>query len=683
VLGRRAIAAGALLTAAAIAITSNPRSDNSGGVRMVRPIDPSEQTAVSFGERSHWLQPWRAYLDTVPAVRLRDAIGINFNVEPEEASQIARLLARGGFRRARIEIGWGEMSYRNPMRLEDPSGMATLLGALRDYRIRPLILLNANHVRPTPVLDISLRLTEPAPRGARELRLDRASAGTVVPGRTGLDAPDGKAADVIVTRIGSDGTARLSKRLPRKLAAGMHQATTLRYAPFGPPRLPNGTPNPAFEKTLAGWLDYVGAVTRRARRILGTQGFDVEVWNELSFGSDFLYQDRYYQPARERGEGEVTREILERTVGYLRDPAHGLDRVGIGDGFASQTPFAAGSTSPIGLTAIDKHPYHAITRFPQDAAFDTNMPLDARGRPSFTEHIGRTGEPVRHDRFVPTYEAFFPEYSLSAIQTETLIRDISPITTEVNGVLHGRATHPPDGSAPSTWVTETNLDPSGADPRNPADTTGPPVARLSRRDVEHLHAKSALRYFTAFVNKGVSALYLFAVRAGNLTLVYPEQKGGGETLRAVRRLAFALRDADPLDRTDPLSLLQISEDHGNRQFEGDGTPAHPPLYDRDVVAFFPFQLRHGAYLAAAYVMTRNLAKLYDDDGGIASSRYDLPAERFRLRIGGLPAERVNVTATDPLTGRAVPVDLKQRTGDQIELEVPLTDSPRLMLISAG
>jgi hypothetical protein len=559
--------------------------------------------------------------------------------------------------------------------------MTTLIGALRDNGIRPLILLNANHVRPTPVRDISLRLAQPAPRDARALRLDRPSARQVVPGRTGIDAVDGKAADVIITRVGSDGDAALSKPLPRKLAAGMHQATTLRYAPFGPPRLTDGTPNPGFDRTLAGWLDYVGAVTREARRILGSQRFDVEVWNELSFGSDFLYQDRYYHPPRESGEGDVTREILERTIAYLRDPAHGVARIGIGDGFASQTPFSAGSTSPIGLTATDKHPYHAITRFPQDAVLNTIVPLDAEGRPSFTERTRRTGELIRRDRFIPTYDSFFPEYSLSAIQTETLIRDLSPITTEVNGVLHGRATHPPGGRAPSIWITETNLDPSGADPRNPKDPDGPPIARLRREDIDHLHAKAALRYFTAFVNKGVSALYLFAVSGGNFALVHPEKQGGGETLRAVRRLTSALGNAEPLDHTHPISLLEISEDHRNKQFEGDGTAAHPPLLDRDVVAFFPFEIREGEYLASTYVMTRSLARLYDEHGETASSRYDLPAERFRLRIGGLAARRVDVTATDPLTGRAVPVDLKRRMGTELVVELPLTDSPRLLRIS--
>jgi hypothetical protein len=676
------VTATALVVVAGVVLLSSEGHHSVGG-RHTQPIDPRQQTAVSFGERSHWLQPWRAYLDTVPAIRLREAIGIHFNAEPEEAERTAQLLARSGFRRARLELGWGELDYEDPTRFADPSRTAALLRALRDNGLRPLILLNANHVRPTPALDISLRLLRPAPRGARDVRLDRDSTRAVRPGRTGIDSREGKAADVIVTHMTSDGRATLSKPLAHDLTSGTHDATTLRYAPFGPPRLADGSPNPAFERTLAGWLDYVGVVTREARRILGSQDFDVEVWNELSFGSDFLYQDRYYDPPRERGHGDVTREILERTVAYLRDPAHGVHRIGIGDGFANQTPFPAGSTSPRGLTAIDKHPYDPIRRFPRDATFDTIVPLDADGEPSFRERVRRGREPIRRDRFVPTYDSFFPEYALTAIQTETLIRDLSPITTDVYGTLHGRQTHPPGGSPPTVWITETNLVPAGADPREPGAIGGPPVARLTTKDVRHMHAKAALRYFTAYVNKGVSAMYLFAVKGGSLALVHPEEKGGGETLRAVRRLTSALRGAEPLQRPRRLSLREISDDHNNKQFEGDGTLAHPPLYDRDVVAFLPFEVRDGEYVAATYVMTRNLAKLYDDgaESGYAS-RYDLPAERFRLRLGGVDARRVKASATDPLTGRAVPVQLEGRTDHTLTVELPLTDSPRLLRLSA-
>jgi hypothetical protein len=217
------------------------------------------------------------------------------------------------------------------------------------------------------------------------------------------------------------------------------------------------------------------------------------------------------------------------------------------------------------------------------------------------------------------------------------------------------------------WITEAGLDPSSA-----------PTA-LGPRDVRHLHAKAALRYYTAFVNKGVSAVHLFAVNGGNLTLVRPGEPGGGETLQAVRRLAAALRGAEELEHTRPLTLLEISDDHDNKQFDGDGTSAHPPLYDRDVVAFLPFQIRDGEYVAAAYVMTRNLAEPYGEKGD--PDRFDLPEEGFRLAIGGLDGRRAEVSATDPLTGQAVAVEIEERVRGGLTVALPLTDTPRLLRLS--
>ena len=121
----------------------------------------------------------------------------------------------------------------------------------------------------------------------------------------------------------------------------------------------------------------------------------------------------------------------------------------------------------------------------------------------------------------PTYDAFFPEYYLNAIQTEHLIRDLSPFTTSLYGTPHGRFTAPPGGQPPTMWITEWNLDPAGADPSNPANLGGAPLPNLTDSDIEHMHAKSALRYLTSVVSKGVSAVHLFAAKHGSLALVDP------------------------------------------------------------------------------------------------------------------------------------------------------------------
>lgn len=654
---------------------------------LANPIDPAQLADVPFHSRSHWLQPWRAYLDTVRASTLQNAIGINFNMNPQQANATARLLAANGFRRARVELSWDHLDYAHPTKFADNRAQL-MLSALKRYGIRPLILLNANQGAPGPTRSLSVTVTQPAAAGARDLVLDKQSARQVVPGHTGLNALDGsgKAADVLFTSVTPDGKVQLSKPLPKALAPGAYPASTLKYEPFGPPKLSDGKPNPKFEQTLAGWLQYVSTVTRTAKSILGNEKFDLEVWNELSFGSQFLDQGTYYDPPREQGTGSVLEALLARTVRWIRNPAHGVSHIGITDGFASQTPIPSGTTVPRGTTALSKHPYKPLVRFPSAAVYDQTTPIDALGQPSYTDVNG-----TRRDDFVPAYDAFFPEYYLSAIQTESLVRDLSPVQSHYANAVHGRHAHPPGGAPPQVWITEMGLDPSGADPNVPGNSGRPPFGPA---DVAHLFAKSTLRTFVAYVNKGVSAVYPYAVQGGNLSLVdpgffrklgngYPGNGAGGATINAVHRLARALAGADPKLRVSPLELLRVAQQGDHAQFAGDGTPAHPPLYDRDVLAFLPFEVRPHRYVVPVYVMTRDLMQLYKPSAPKSDvTRFDLPPENFELTIGGVPPHS-KVSATDPLTGKSVRVRKLPQSGDRLVVQIPVTDSPRLLVIDGS
>lgn len=654
------------------------------------PIDARQQTLLPFGARSHWLQPVRGYLDTPPASHLRNAIGVNFDLGPDDAESAeatARLLATSGVRRARVEIGWGEVDYADPSRLWRGDRFRIILSALTRNGIRPLILLNSNHGVPAPRRQVTFTLAAPAAAGARSVQLDAAGAALVIPRRSGLDSlTTYKAAEVIFTGVDAAGMATLSRPLPISLSAGPHAGSLLRYEPFTRPTRADGTIDPRFAQTLSGWLAYVGVVTREARDATGGDAFDVEVWNEMSFGSDFLDIDRYYTPAIDPNPGwsdDVTTDaILRGTIAWLRDPAHGVSGIGIGNGFASQRPWEAGSTSPAGLTAIDKHPYSPYRQFPRDSRIDGIRPVDALGAPDGVENTPGHWT----DSFAPTYTALFPEYYLSGIQTENLVRDLSPLTTDIYGTPHGRLTAPPGGPAPEVWLTEVNSE--GVDHVSPAA-------------LRRFQAKVMLRALLSFNHAGATAVHMFAARgfsSGEYGLVdpaffaavragagaFPDSASGGVALDATRRMTAAIPDSAPITRPRRLALDAVGDYAGRTQFRGDGTPAHPALHDRDVASILPYQLSDDGFAVVAYVATRDLSRVHDAAAPDTDPRrYDLPPEVYRLELRGIERCPSRIVATDPLDGTAVPVTTVSCDVPRLTVELPLTDSPRVITLEGA
>ncbi|HWX44899.1 MAG TPA: hypothetical protein VNY52_06220 [Solirubrobacteraceae bacterium] len=726
---------------------------------MTDPIDPRFLTEVPFGKSSFWIQPWRAYLDTWPASRLLDALGINFNVGPAKAEATAQLLQDSGFTLARREIGWNSLSYSQPTKFTAEASLRTVLDALHNHGLRPLILLNANSGDPGPSKHLSLETTSPAQAGAQTVKLTPASAAAVVPGKSGFNGLSfGGDPDILITAVGAGDVATLSRPLPSALAAGTHPGTTLLYAPFERPTLPDGRPNPTFQATLGGWLSYVASVCRLASSIVGPGGYDLEIWNELGFGSQFLNAEHYYSPGGEPAraesgstsensstsegtstsestsdsesspEGEVNskpeygsqaegvedetadseamtksqvtqairKALIDETVAYVRNPINGVSPdVGITNGFASQTPFPSGANAPVGLTALSKHPYVSGQSFPADYSFKNIIPLNSLG--------GRDIEKGSETPlFIPTYESLFPEVTLTATHTETLIRDIAPFTTYIYGFPHGREVGPEGGSPLQKWVTEYNLG-IGRLPIMGPDGTTPqtgPSAALTPADRAHFHAKVALRSLVADVSKGIGREYFYAAAPGGLSLIgeeffsaleahpgaYPGDALGGETMTGLRNMLARFKSPPtpgPARPTRQLTLRAIAQEGNHAQFTGDGTAAHPDLYDRDVLAALPFQSSPTRFLIPVYVMTRDLLTLYEpNEPATDIHRFDLPDETFRITLGNLPTTTTppTISAYDPLRNETTPAHLTSQSGDTATIEIAATDYPRILTI---
>ena len=655
------------------------------------PIDRNQ--LMPFGERSFYLQPWRSYMDTFPATRMLEAAGINFNVDDTATDDVdagARLLHDAGFTRARIGIPWNAMDYSNPGQIV-AGKLPLLTNELDQFKangIRPLILLQSNDGIPCPVQSVTLSLTAPAPAGATSVQLDSASAALVQPGLTGF-YQFGRDAGVVITSVNALHVASLSQPLGSAISAGPQSAVNLKFQPFFPEYNTDGSLNANNQATMAGWTQYVAGVTQTVKSILGSDNFDVEVWNELSFGSAFLSAGNYYSPPPP-GSGDVTQEILQGTVSYVRNPSSGLPDVGIGDGFANEEPFTSGSSEVPGVTAIDKHPYAGAIQFPAQATYSGIAPLDALGNIDGTQISG-----AWHDTFIPTFTALFPEYFLDGIQTETVTRDLAPFVSDIYAGLHGRYTHPVGAPAPQMWVTEVNADTSSA-----SNTLTSPdrsaTSPMSAADLSHFEAKAILRYLSAWVGKGVTAIDFFAAaNAGGLDLIdpsfwttaeathsYPGLAAGGQTMVAVSRFLGTMAGAQNLSQITPLTLDSISDYDGAYQFPGNGTPAYPPLYNRNMVGFFPFQVTAHKWVIPAYVMTLDLATLYNKSAaGNDVTRADLPQEVFRFTVSGVDPATASASATDPLTGNSIPVKITGRGADSVSLEIPLTDYPRVLTLT--
>lgn len=653
------------------------------------PISPGQLTEMPFGTRSYWLQPWRSSLTTQPATSLQNALGINFNVTAQEAPATAQLLHASGVTRARLEIGWGAMSYSDPSQLADPAEWTTYLTAMRDNGIRPLILLNSNDEVPVPMKALYLTLTAPAAQGATTVSLDAASAAQVVPGYTGINE-DSVAAKVLITSVNADDVATLSQPLPASLGTGQVLASTLKYEPFAPPTLADGSPNPRFEQTLSGWLTYVQGVTDFVKQVYGSDNFDVEVWNELSFGSDFLTESDYFSPVPDPGStGNVTTSLLQATVQLLQDPANGLTGVQIGDGFSNQTPFVSGTTVPPGTAAIDKHPYVGPVDVYPGATTETALPLDALGHAAYTTTTSSTdalsATDTIQDIFTPTYTALFPEAPLTGVYTETLMRDLSPIQTTFAGAPHGNATHPPGSSAPTMWITEDGMSTSEATAND-----------MPAADLAEFQAKASLRQYVAYASEGARAIDLYAAKGAGFGLI-PQAffnavdasptsdpaSLGGATMQAVGRLSSTLAGAQPIAQPRQLTLDAIAQDGDDSQFVGTGTTAFPTLYNRDVLAFFPFQVSQNEFVAAVYVMTSDLTHEYTTDPAPGQTPYDLPPEEYQLTIGNVDGADATVSLYDPLTGTQEPAAIVSRTDSEIVVQAAATDSPRMLTINDG
>jgi hypothetical protein len=588
---------------------------------------------------------------------------MNLNLRGQSPDLVLRMLKAQGIRHVRIEIGWGTVTW-NEDGFITAQTLSDQLRACKTYGIRPLVLLNSNDSRPCPVQTVVRKTTAAATAGSTSLTLDAATGLTV--GRSGLTK--NALGDILVTAI-KGSTVSLSRPLPIAVPTGTSLTfSTLKYRPFS---VPGSTD---YDATMAGWLRYVDLVRRGVTNELGTaaaadKGFDLEVWNELTFGASFLGINNYYASRPYTyDESAVIVDLVKRTAALLDGGSTAWSGVRVSDGFPSTTPWIGASIEPARVSALSKHPYPPRLKLPADEQANGVTGVNALAQKS---------------SYTPSYTAQFPEYYCTGIQTETAIRDMGPTTSTVAGVGHGRNARA--GGPVNVWVTEINLAPSWMDPS------------IGRTAALALKAKTTARFAAFFLHKGAQRLYFYGATAADSSsdpsitgdqdvgmvldsfLAYASQPSAtypaddtvyvSPALAVLRRMVTQISNG--LDRTltstRALEVSAISDTHNHTQFAGDGTTAHPPLYDRDVLAILPFQVNARRFVIPYYVVTRDVLRT-------------LPPEDFTVTITGLHGTGAAVTAYDPLQDTAVTANVVAASPSSLTVRLLASDSPYLLIV---
>lgn len=592
----------------------------------VRYVDPT-QLALPFPYYSLVRQPWRAYLELTPATTYLNGLGVVWGgpVPGKSDAEVTAELAWAGFRRVRIEFPWSALRWdEKGAQPQFAAQMAELLGALKVNRLRPLILLNANHSAPCPLETSVWHLASAARSGDRQIRV-AGSPFEIVPKFSMVStlATSGHAGP-LVTGVSADGVLTLSRPLDRDLAVGASmQIARLKYQPL------SAVGTQEFENTAEGWLKYVDYVIRFVSQTYGTD-FDIEMWNELTFGSDFLDVNHYFEPPPTADTADFLHaggpawELARRTSAEVNrlDPAARIIW-----GFSNTTFFhTAIADLPPGFSGQSYHPYGVGPRcYPRII-------------------VGR--ERYNTDGFVPDGCATMPEgWAHTFQQTETLMRLLNPQV---------RGTRPPGVESFEHYMTEHGLSP----------------AEIGVHDPERaLRAKEKflLRAPLFWLNKGISALYVFdSFDAGGDDHfgVLLHDGGASPAMVALHRLVGRMRSAaatsvpaTPLDA----SVEQLSGDRTVYPNDPDGR--HVARWQ--TVAVLPFARAPGKLAIAAYLMTEDFPR-------------DLPPQRYRITLRGLGGRKASVTCYDPVTDTSREIAVNPRPAGQLSVDVELTDTPRLL-----
>ena len=629
---------------------------------------------ASYIISSHLQTGWARYLETVPALRLKEGVGswtaCQQLREPADAERILGPLHRYGISLFRFEIGWGSTDYRDdpaePLRLNSRTeGLyRAALQVSKAEGFRLLVLLNAHQGAPCGARSSSAKFLVAASEGATEAVLEIADPTGLRVGYSGISGLTHYcAAEALFKTLRPEPQAgakafrvTFGVPLPKDFGAGDEvQVQTLQYRPFG---------DPATEaETYEGFGEYADLLARIAQEEGLEDGeIDFEIWNEMTFGTSFLFIENYDRSLK--GEFDADR-MLEQAATAIRRyfPA----RTTVINGFPNTSFFFNGfwgSARPAGVNGESYHPYGNQWR-----AFPDLAQKDKR-------HLREAYRNV--DGFVPRYGTLFPEYKGNYVDSHDLISLMQP---EMREQLVA------EGHAPPGWrryMTENALFLKEANAPEP-------YARQIAERPEHWVSKYWLRMYPFYLNKGLHGVCDGSLRnpmewedcwetkfaqtgdEAYLKSMLPLQRmmalfEGAQHVPAERLIQLRPRvrqltgqDTTIFGADGALILTDLPE----REAVGPWDPARvepQPLTYRDAFCLLPFQVDDSTLALGAYIQTRNMLEGIDDAG------------RYAIALPGVKADAGQVRVYDPLADRDVPAEVTTTAGI-LTVTVTLSDCP--------
>jgi len=607
-------------------------------------------------------------METVPATKFLDGIGVNYNPghsTPAQENANLKYLASIGVHDIRIELPWGAVSPTDETQLNasNASKFGSIFAACKQYGITPTVLLNANDGQPEPNYTHYDATVVGSPKigdsqvtvsgiPASDITVHQPGTGT---GSSGLSIPGSNLGDAgnLITQVKTNKNGSLTLALSQPLdvvPAGTVRIDYLKYLPL----YPVGTAE--FNHTMAGWLQYVKTATGTVAAA-GITNYSVEIWNELTFGSRFLSINSYYPSTAPLytglphflTAGGTAWELGNQTTQYLKG-TYG-SKVKVIWGFSNTTFYdPASSKLPADTDGQSFHPY------------GTGLKTLASTVPT----TGGDSATVKHlveGSYVPNINIAIPEGFIAlGYRFEALIRGkLAPNVRE--------SSNPPGTTNFLHYITE-----SGTDPQQDGITNNDAEAQL-------IKAKTFLREYSFWLNKGLDQFDVFAAFGNqaddggfNMLASGSDVSGSPVTLQSQSIGNFTKQFAGATPLPNPRSLgVTVTDITPNDNsaaydvFPADPVTKEPALNYRQMFQFLPFQVTNSKFVISTYVMSWNVTT-------------PPPPMDFQVNVTNVHGDTASASYYDPITNSSEPITVVSRSSNNLVLNVQSVDYPRLITI---